>query len=59
MDVNYMCSVVEDYIYKRKGVTVQIDRGQFNNSFLAFSLLNQAYQIAINYKEDDKRSSTK
>ena len=31
MSIDNMCSVVEDYIYKRKNVRVTINRGSINN----------------------------
>lgn len=52
-NINIMCSIVEDYIYKRKNVVVKINRACFVNQ-RQYLLLCQAYQIAIKENNSEK-----
>ena len=45
-NVNIMCSIVEDFIYKKKNVVVKINRACFVDQ-RQYLLLCQAYQTAI------------
>ena len=43
--INIMCATVEDYIYKKKGVIVKIDRSCFVDA-RQYEMLVYAYNIA-------------
>ena len=48
MQIEIMCSVVEDYIYRMKGVRVRIDRRAVATDGRQMAMLMNAYQIASN-----------
>ena len=48
MQIDFMCAVVEDYIYRMKGVQVKIDRRAVASDGRQMALLMNAYQIASN-----------
>ncbi len=45
-NINIMCSIVEDFIYKKKKVVVKINRACFIDQ-RQYLLLCQAYQTSI------------
>jgi len=51
MQIDFMCVVVEDYIYKMKGVQVRIDRRAVATDGRQMAMLMNAYQIAHGNKE--------
>ena len=51
MQIDFMCAVVEDYIYKMKGVQVRIDRRAVATDGRQMAMLMNAYQIAHGDKE--------
>ena len=51
MQIDFMCAVVEDYIYKMKGVQVRIDRMAVATDGRQMAMLMHAYQIANGDKE--------
>jgi len=51
MQIDFMCAVVEDYIYKMKGVQVKIDRKAVASDGRQMAMLMNAYQIANGDKE--------
>jgi len=51
MQIDFMCAVVEDYIYRMKGVQVKIDRMAIARDGRQMALLMKAYQIADGNKE--------
>jgi hypothetical protein len=51
MQIDFMCRVVEDYIYKMKGVQVRIDRRAVATDGRQMAMLMHAYQIANGNKE--------
>lgn len=48
MQIDFMCVVVEDYIYRLKGVRVRIDRQAVASDGRQIAMLMNAYQIASN-----------
>lgn len=48
MQIDFMCAVVEDYIYRLKGVQVRIDRRAVSSDGRQMAMLMSAYQIASN-----------
>ena len=48
MQIDFMCAVVEDYIYRMKGVQVRIDRQAVLSDGRQMAMLMNAYQIAMN-----------
>jgi len=48
MQIDFMCAVVENYIYKMKGVQVRIDRRAVATDGRQMAMLMNAYQIAMN-----------
>jgi restriction endonuclease Mrr len=48
MQIDLMCSMVEAYIYKMKGVQVRIDRRAVAYDGRQMAMLMNAYQIAVN-----------
>jgi hypothetical protein len=48
MQIDFMCAVVEDYIYRLKGVQVRIDRRVVSMDGRQMAMLMNAYQIASN-----------
>ena len=48
MQIDFMCAVVEDYIYRLKGVQVRIDRQAVASDGRQMAMLMNAYQIAMN-----------
>ena len=48
MQIDIMCSMVEVYIYKMKGVQVRIDRRAVASDGRQMAMLMNAYQIAVN-----------
>ena len=48
MQIDFMCAVVEDYIYRLKGVQVKIDRMAVATDGRQMAMLMNAYQIASN-----------
>jgi hypothetical protein len=48
MQIDLMCSVVEAYIYRMKGVQVRIDRRAVAGDGRQVAMLMNAYQIAVN-----------
>jgi hypothetical protein len=48
MQIDFMCAVVEDYIYRMKGVQVRIDRKAVASDGRQMAMLMHAYQIASN-----------
>ena len=48
MQIDFMCAVVEDYIYRMKGVQVRIDRQAVASDGRQMAMLMNAYQIAMN-----------
>jgi len=48
MQIDFMCAVVEDYIYQMKGVQVRIDRRAVASDGRQMAMLMHAYQIASN-----------
>jgi hypothetical protein len=51
MQIDFMCAVVENYIYKMKGVQVRIDRRAVAADGRQMAMLMHAYQIANGNKE--------
>ena len=51
MQIDFMCAVVEDYIYKMKCVQVSIDRRAVATDGRQMAMLMNAYQIANGNKE--------
>ena len=51
MQIDFMCAVVEDYIYRMKGVQVKIDRMAIATDQRQMAMLMHAYQIAHGNKE--------
>ena len=51
MQIDFMCAVVENYIYKMKGVQVRIDRRAVATDGRQMAMLMHAYQIANGNKE--------
>jgi hypothetical protein len=51
MQIDLMCAVVEDYIYRMKGVRVKIDRRAVASDGRQMAMLMNAYQIAHGDKE--------
>jgi hypothetical protein len=51
MQIDFMCAVVEDYIYKMKDVQVRIDRRAVATDGRQMAMLMNAYQIAHGNKE--------
>jgi len=51
MQIEFMCAVVEDYIYRMKGVQVRIDRRAVASDGRQMAMLMNAYQIANGDKE--------
>jgi hypothetical protein len=51
MQIEFMCAVVEEYIYKMKGVQVRIDRRAVATDGRQMAMLMNAYQIANGNKE--------
>jgi len=51
MQIEFMCAVVEDYIYRLKGVQVRIDRRAVATDGRQMAMLMHAYQIANGNKE--------
>ena len=51
MQIDFMCAVVEDYIYRMKGVQVKIDRRAVASDGRQMAMLMNAYQIANGDKE--------
>ena len=51
MQIDFMCVVVEEYIYKMKGVKVRIDRRAVATDGRQMAMLMNAYQIANGNKE--------
>jgi len=51
MQIDFMCVVVEEYIYKMKGVQVRIDRRAVATDGRQMAMLMNAYQIAHGDKE--------
>jgi len=51
MQIEFMCAVVEDYIYRMKGVQVRIDRRAVAADGRQMAMLMNAYQIAHGNKE--------
>lgn len=51
MQIDIMCSVVEAYIYRKKGVQVRIDRRAVAMDGRQMAMLMHAYQIANGDKE--------
>jgi len=51
MQIDFMCAVVEEYIYKMKGVQVRIDRRAVATDGRQMAMLMNAYQIAHGNKE--------
>jgi hypothetical protein len=51
MQIDFMCAVVEEYIYKMKGVQVRIDRRAVATDGRQMAMLMNAYQIAHGDKE--------
>ena len=43
-----MCAIIEDYIYRLKGVQVRIDRKAVASDGRQMAMLMNAYQIAMN-----------
>ena len=54
MQIDLMCSVVEAYIYRMKGVQVRIDRRAVAGDGRQMAMLMNAYQIAM---DGDKEHS--
>jgi len=48
MQVDFMCAIIEDYIYRLKGVQVRIDRQAVASDGRQMAMLMNAYQIAMN-----------
>jgi hypothetical protein len=48
MQIDFMCAVVEDYIYKMTGAQVRIDRRAVATDGRQMAMLMNAYQIAMN-----------
>ena len=46
MQIDFMCAVVEDYIYRMRGVQVRIDRRAVASDGRQMAMLMNAYQIA-------------
>ena len=46
MQIDFMCAVVEDYIYRMKGVQIRIDRNAVATDGRQMAMLMNAYQIA-------------
>jgi hypothetical protein len=51
MQIDFMCAVVENYIYMMKGVQVRIDRRAVAADGRQMAMLMHAYQIANGNKE--------
>jgi hypothetical protein len=51
MQIEFMCAVVENYIYRMKGVQVRIDRRAVATDGRQMAMLMHAYQIANGNKE--------
>ena len=51
MQIDFMCAVVENYIYKMKGGQVRIDRRAVAADGRQMAMLMHAYQIANGNKE--------
>jgi hypothetical protein len=51
MQIDFMCAVVEDYIYRMKEVQVRIDRRAVASDGRQMAMLMNAYQIAHGDKE--------
>jgi len=51
MQIDFMCAVVEDYIYRMKGVQVRIDRNAVATDGRQMAMLMNAYQTAHGDKE--------
>jgi hypothetical protein len=49
-DMRVMITAVENYIYERKGVRVQIVFNNMTRFPAHFEMLLKAYEIAVNYK---------
>ena len=52
-NINIMCSIVEDFIYKKKNVVVKINRACFVDQ-RQYLLLCQAYQTSIKENNTEK-----
>ena len=52
-NINIMCSIVEDYIYRVKGKVVKINRACFVEQ-RQYLLLCQAYQTSIKENNTEK-----
>lgn len=52
MQIDFMCAVVEDYIYRLKGVQVRIDRRAVASDGRQMAMLMNAYQIAMNGNQE-------
>jgi hypothetical protein len=51
MQIEFMCVVVEGYIYRLKGVQIRIDRRAVASDGRQMAMLMNAYQIANGNKE--------
>lgn len=49
--IEFMCRLVEDYIYRKRGENVKIDRRQVMSDGRQLAMLMNAYQIANGDKE--------
>lgn len=49
-DMRVMITAVENYIYERKGVRVQIVFNNMARFSVHFEMLLKAYEVATNYK---------
>lgn len=53
-DISVMIAVVEEYIYQRKGVKVNIDMSNSRTFVRHFEMLLHAYEIAVAYNKKTK-----
>ena len=53
-DISVMISVVEEYIYQRKGVKVKINMSDSRKFVLHFEMLLYSYEIAVAYNKNTK-----
>jgi len=53
-DMLVMIRTVEEYIYERKGVRVQIVFNNMQRFPVHFEMLLKAYEIALSYKKENK-----
>jgi hypothetical protein len=53
-DMQVMMRAVEEYIYIRKGVRVQIMFNNMQRFPVHFEMLLKAYEVAMSYKNENK-----